>query len=174
MNHSLKPIPPNIIYTDIEPDFSSENIDHLFELDLNNDDIVDFTLSISPDIYEWLGISAISNGGIISVTPWYTNIVPLERGKEIFNLRGNTSGEIYKSGGIITSGDCNGNNEESNGCYYDWSGKNDRFLGLRINLNGQTHYGWARLSVKSPTEWLVSDYAYNATPDSPIIAGQIE
>ena len=34
-----------IIYTNIEPDFTSDNIGDSYNLDVNNDDIVDFTLS---------------------------------------------------------------------------------------------------------------------------------
>lgn len=163
----------HIIYTDIEPDFFSENGNDFYELDLNNDKIVDFTFRVNTDISVWLEIITNANGAIISVDPWYTNIVRLESDMEIFNLRGYKNGESYKSGGIIASEDCFGM-EDSGVCAYDWSGENDKYLGLRFTIKGQIHYGWARLSVKSPTQWIVSDYAFNATPNSPILAGQKE
>lgn len=169
----VEPPPPNIIYTDIEPDFNSENVEDFYELDLNRDGVVDFNLSSSSDVWEWLGINANTSGGIIAVTPWYTNIVPLEIDTEIFTPSRFFNGEYYAASGFITLGDCLGN-EDRDACYYDWSGKNDKYLGLRIVINGQKHYGWARLSVTSSTQWVISDYAYNTTPNSPILAGQKE
>ena len=34
-----------IVYTDIDPDFKSENLNDSYNLDLNNDQIIDFTVS---------------------------------------------------------------------------------------------------------------------------------
>jgi hypothetical protein len=48
-------------------------------------------------------------------------------------------------------------------------------MGVRFSVNGETHYGWIRLKVPnillSVTE--IISYAYETTPDTPIIAGQI-
>jgi hypothetical protein len=50
------------------------------------------------------------------------------------------------------------------------------YLGLQIQINGSTHYGWARLSVKQRTYYafytVVTGYAYEVTPNKPIKAGQ--
>lgn len=163
-----------IIYTDVEPDFSSEALNTSYNLDLNNDKNNDFTITL--DSYEdwgFLEIFAITYGGIISVDPWYTNCIPLENESKIYNLVGSKNGERYASGGIISVSDCVGNLGTA-GCGYDWSGKNDKYLGLRIKINGKMHYGWARMNVTSLTQWVVKDYAYNATPNMPILAGQME
>lgn len=176
----LEPIgnesPPNnesiIVYTDIEPDFTSENLNDSYNLDLNNDHIIDFTISSdSYESWEWLGIASNPNveNGIISTTPWYSHPVPLNSGKEIFNLRGYSNGESFETWGIFTVGDCFGGEQ---GCIYDWKNKVDMYLGLRFNLKGRIHYGWARLDVASVTQWVIKDYAYNATPNMPILAGQ--
>jgi hypothetical protein len=52
-----------------------------------------------------------------------------------------------------------------------------QYLGLRFTDNGAVHYGWMRLSViadvtKFPSIIVkVSGYAYEATPDTAIVAG---
>lgn len=174
-----------IMYTDIEPDFTSENLNDTYALDLNNDGIVDFTLEseqnllnwdyndpiIAPQYFLYLDSGSNDASGSISVTPWLPNPVPLDSGKEIFNLAGYTNGESYENWGFFIIGVC-GDKEES--CYQDWKDKNDKYLGLRFAKNGKIHYGWVRLDVTSATQWVIKDYAYNATPNKPILAGQKE
>ena len=59
-----------------------------------------------------------------------------------------------------------------------WKNVKARYLGLRFQIKGKTHYGWARLNV-----WWVNGngpgitatltgYAYETIPGKPIIAGQ--
>jgi hypothetical protein len=55
----------------------------------------------------------------------------------------------------------------------------NRFLGLLFRVNGETHYGWARFSVKAgfngSTPVIVATltgYAYETVPNEAIIAGQ--
>lgn len=63
-----------------------------------------------------------------------------------------------------------------NGCQYasKWCDVTDKFLGLRFDIGGNTHYGWARLDAPGSNDtstWTIKDYAYEATPDSAITAG---
>jgi len=58
-----------------------------------------------------------------------------------------------------------------------WAGVSDRFLGLRIVVNHEQHYGWARLSVKIDNKTAkitgtLTGYAYETTPNKKIIAGR--
>jgi hypothetical protein len=63
------------------------------------------------------------------------------------------------------------------GTYYFGSwGDAGQFLGVRFQINGTTHYGWARLNViilnpKHGIEALLTGYAYETQPDTPIRAG---
>jgi hypothetical protein len=51
-------------------------------------------------------------------------------------------------------------------------GKNQRFLGLRFRLADGWHHGWCRLSVdKKAGSFTIHDYAYEDTPDAPIVTG---
>ncbi|MGP0098631.1 MAG: hypothetical protein ACLPHI_16455 [Terriglobales bacterium] len=47
------------------------------------------------------------------------------------------------------------------------------YLGLSFQIDGQTYYGWAYLTVGEDTA-TVTGYAYESTPGMPIIAGQTE
>jgi len=85
-------------------------------------------------------------------------------------------------GAMISSGVStwmNGNRYQSmnwNSCNYpysNWCEVNDKYLGLRFEVGGNTYYGWARLDVgKKASNWIIKDRAYNNTPDAPIMAGE--
>ncbi|MEO6347607.1 MAG: hypothetical protein ABIO60_06825 [Aquaticitalea sp.] len=162
-----------IIYTDIEPDFASENMNDFYSLDLNNDATVDFTLTTSYD--DRLEITSSNDvNGIVAVYNLDPDILPLEINTKILNAFFSTNGEYgsYMVGGFFEIGNCFGEVEDD--CFYDWKDKNDKYLGLRFVVEGNTHYGWARLNVTNQTDWVIKDYAYNAIPYKPILAGQKE
>ncbi len=65
-----------------------------------------------------------------------------------------------------------------------WAGEGkgvkDRYLGLKFVIDGEVHYGWARLSVTlghqrqfDDVSGTLTGYAYETVPDKPIIAGRI-
>jgi hypothetical protein len=69
------------------------------------------------------------------------------------------------------------NGEDVNGvCQGPWVHANDRYLGLKFTISGETHFGWARLSVNCvyphPINALLSGYAYETVADKPIVAGE--
>jgi len=58
-----------------------------------------------------------------------------------------------------------------------WFGQTNKFLGLKFSINGQIHYGWARLSSKQgpkPCELtlLLTGYAFETVPNKTIVAGR--
>jgi hypothetical protein len=63
-----------------------------------------------------------------------------------------------------------------------WLNVTNRYLGIRFQVNGQFHYGWARLNVRSrlgsfPFAYCqifatLTGYAYETVPNTPIIAGK--
>lgn len=64
---------------------------------------------------------------------------------------------------------------EPNGEGGDWINVSDRYLGFRIFVGGQAHFGWARFNmrvVNAEVAALLTGYAYEKTPNKPIIAGQ--
>jgi hypothetical protein len=57
-----------------------------------------------------------------------------------------------------------------------WINVNSRYLGVKFTINGETHYGWARLTVqvKLPIFFTatLTGYAFETVPNKSIIAGQ--
>ncbi len=71
------------------------------------------------------------------------------------------------------------------GAFYteSWANKGDGYLGLRFQVNGETHFGWARLSVsfsggpppQRTWEAHLTGYAYETVPVQALIrAGQLK
>ena len=61
-------------------------------------------------------------------------------------------------------------------CFLPWANVKRRYLGLRISINGETHFGWARLNVSCDLRHIeisgtLTGYAYETTPNKAIIAG---
>jgi len=55
------------------------------------------------------------------------------------------------------------------------NGLKNRYLGLRFIIQGQAHFGWARLSVsKYPFAATLTGYAYETIPNKPIITGKTD
>jgi len=59
-----------------------------------------------------------------------------------------------------------------------WANVKNRYLGVRFKIKGETHYGWARLSVRVHVPLTVTatltGYAYETIANKPIIAGKTE
>jgi hypothetical protein len=54
-----------------------------------------------------------------------------------------------------------------------WAHVSDRYLGLKFVINGEFHYGWARMTVgKGFNPTLLTGYAYETIPNKPLKAGQ--
>src|SRR5712692_2892170 len=59
-----------------------------------------------------------------------------------------------------------------------WANATNQFLGLRFDFGGQTRFGWAELSVTAaarccaPVGGVLEGYAYETVPNQPILAGQ--
>jgi hypothetical protein len=57
----------------------------------------------------------------------------------------------------------------------DWINVNNRYLGLKFKIKGKTHYGWARLSVRTGRTTItgtLTGYAYETVTNCSIRAGQ--
>jgi hypothetical protein len=68
--------------------------------------------------------------------------------------------------------------DEHSGAYRfgQWINVKIRFLGFSFKINGQTHFGWARISLKQVTfcqsTGILTGYAYETVVNRTIIAGQ--
>jgi len=63
--------------------------------------------------------------------------------------------------------------------YGPWLKATDKYLGIQFSINGQAHYGWARLTVKTLIDRylnihiraILTGYAYETQPNTAILAG---
>ena len=52
-----------------------------------------------------------------------------------------------------------------------WQNVTDRFVGLSFKINGEIHYGWARMSVSPTFQVTLTGYAYESTANMPLVTG---
>jgi len=79
-------------------------------------------------------------------------------------------------GGLETMAHIKGPLSHSSSATGSWINVKNRYLGVKFKIKGQTHYGWARLSVlvKLPLTitGTLTGYAYETIPNKAIIAGK--
>lgn len=162
-----------ILYTNIDPDFAGDIGDEFF-LDLNQDAVNDFRIQQSGDN---LFIEPLSSNSILgsinfnsSSNNSYAYPFALSSGDVISS--GQTSWAAFDTQSL-NFGSYSSSSSSSSPCSYgNWCDETDKFLGLRFIVNGNTHYGWARLDAVFTNGWTVKDFAYNTIPDASIEAGQ--
>ncbi len=160
-----------VVYT---PVHQAINRHEGFAIDLNNDGIVDFrihnlfrvvteggfpyvrnfTLLVSPAD----GVQCGKDFQLAAALSSGAKIGPIEPGRDVAFLA-----DQLRTSGL--------------GTYYSgsWLNVSNRYLGLAFHIDGETHYGWARLSVRWNHKWAISaeitGYAYETEPNKPISAG---
>ncbi len=148
----------SIVYTDIIPDFNG-GVDENYFLDINNDGTNDFRV-YTVGTYVYAGPLATGNS-ILGSGVGFAYPFALSSGAEISS--GATSW-FNNSNQSLNYSSCSAGN---------WCNVTDKYLGLRFNISGNTHYGWAQLDVSSNgNSWVVKGYAYHDTPNTSILAGK--
>jgi len=154
-----------IVYTDVDPD---ETIDgSSFMLDLNGDGVIDYDI--------------IARSGPEAVRMYNT------QGNSVLgsNAGGNYNyPDVLSSGSAISSGgnfytDPNYQTLNWDACAYtnsQWcDGQVDKYVGLRFNVDGNQHYGWAKIDLPADgSSFTIKGYAFNSVPDAEISAGEGE
>jgi hypothetical protein len=149
-------------------------------IDLNNDGITDFTLSnfISscglpagpPECSEYrrqtIGVNAAPLNQVLAGYRWAP---ALPAGENI-----GPGKQFFRGASMQRCDTLNGNFSGSSG---PWRNVNSRYLGLSISVNGQTYYGWARLTVTLNPKIcnagaILTGYAYETVAGKAIAAGQ--
>jgi hypothetical protein len=152
-------------------------------LDLNHDGIVDFTVNeFNGDLgfrtSQFLSVRGKTGNRVNCETTFcatYASAAALNSGSQI--------GPVGGRHGWVEATEMAFEELTVRGfLYYDerWANVTDAYLGLRFQLNGETHYGWARFTVtfhpgipKNRT-WIaqLTGFAYETVAGKPIIAGQ--
>jgi hypothetical protein len=146
--------------------------DQLSSIDLNHDGINDFTIynRYSRSSYSYkafqLRVTADRGGAIAyGAQDIFGDLATLFiKGDKIGTRAKFDSRRVIMALRYITGGG-----------YGAWFNVKNGYLGLRFKINGQIHYGWARLNVQSNQRFRIvatlTGYAYETQPDTPIIAG---
>ncbi len=169
-----QPCQAEIIYTKahqyIDPNSS-------YSLDLNNDGITDFTITNSR--------SYIRSGAHVLYSQ-NLGVHGAGTNKVWDNFNPNSSASAMQFGQIVGPGSRFLGSGRMDKCkathssYYlsgSWGNTTWRFLGFSFSINGQTHYGWARLTTtirvgKCKSTALLTGYAYETIPGKSIEAGR--
>jgi len=145
----------------------------IYPLDLNNDGTIDFLLQHygTRTTDRMMAKEAFGNA-MLGFTRYARYVSALKKGESIGRGRGfvSTNGP---EGEIMAAYSC----PETGRCKWigQWPDVTGRYLGLKFQINGKTHYGWARISTRTKGEQItttLNGYAYETVPGKAIGAGQ--
>lgn len=141
-----------------------------YHLDLNHDRMADFTLANTHSCNTDFCVDVLSALG--------------SRGNRVEGQQG-FLGIPYafalKAGSVIGpkqlfSGMLMASSDSGQGTIGRWLNVSNGYLGLKFAINGTTHYGWARLTVKvlggATIQAILTGYAYETIANKAIIAGR--
>ena len=162
-----------VVYTDVDPDFSHPGDEVAVGLDLNNDGTFDFAIYSADSVFAsgdrvrttFVAPYGTANNAIAGETPSNYN----------YALALNTNDMIDNTLNWISASNTMAYNVDSANPYNEnWNGVTDKYLALQFNFGGSTYYGWARLDVDAIGDiWTLKDYAYESTADAGISAGTV-
>jgi hypothetical protein len=156
--------------------------DHTIPLDLNHDGIVDFGFR---DVYRRSHPYGVDHTGVLSALPGN----PANKIEGYSRTNGNYASALRAGASIglnarFTTGsnrmeeafiDTGRNRQLNSSCFSTWPSGQTRYLGLQFSVNGEVHFGWARLKVTCDALHVLATltgYAYETAANKPIIAGQ--
>ncbi len=186
------PVSGQTVYTDLDPDLGEftqyQDEDTVFQIDMNADGIVDFSFSLARYRYFSYFYSTYGNNmyvrnldGIAAEPGLLSNILVMHEGDTIdAALNWNDGTDM-----LIATAGATANTYWYSTFYNAWKGgplmdQDAEYAGVRFQIDGNIHYGWVRLSIKSnfsPDHFgnenylqaYIMDYAYNATPGEPLL-----
>jgi hypothetical protein len=154
--------------------------DGVYPLDLNHDGVVDFLILQATSGYqpsnalfakEAAGNAVLGYTGFVS---WVNFASALKRGAWIgppTNPR-----QRFVDGGYLGEGMASFYaTDEGFRSAGPWLGNKHGYLGLKFQIRGETHYGWARLHVRADPRSIIAtltEYAYETVANKGIGAGQ--
>jgi hypothetical protein len=174
-----EPAAAEIIYTPSNiPMALPFNNGALTQFDINNDGVPDFVFSNFSYFSHGLGAA------YLKITPDQSAneiVGVLISGQKQVTAAGLPPGEVvgpkanFQSSptGLVMGGVFFGST--SNHASGSWLTVETAFLGLKFVVNGEAHYGWARIKLVSPGAYnsaSIYGYAYESVPNQAIVTGQ--
>jgi hypothetical protein len=145
----------------------------VYDLDLNHDGTIDFLIQelndgAYPSSNALFADEALGN----AVLGFRHNASALQQGESIGPNQKFVAGGYNGEAMVTITHATTGGTSHVHGL---WVNVKDGYLGLKFEIHGQTHYGWARLSVTRHFFHItatVTGYAYETVPNQAITAGQ--
>lgn len=149
---------------------------HDYPLDLNHDGVTDFYFHAS---FMCTSFCEYIEGGI--------TIEPAHSSNEAWGFEVRDQGYAYAlppgtvigpkgkflaGNEIMMTGGYDAGTNSVGSCDGPWTNKQNAYLGLKFDIQGETHYGWARLSTtclkNGESEAVLTGYAYESVANRPI------
>jgi hypothetical protein len=147
-----------VIYTDIDPDFVG-GLGDSFAIDFDGDTFDDVTILQSNNgNYELVQANTTGPNGVVANSNGYLYASNLAYGTPIDGALTFYSGGASFCAGVGYAGSA-------------FCGEGEAYLGVRFDVSGDTHYGWVRVDIADSSNFTVLGYAFEATPDTAINAG---
>lgn len=177
---AAKPAASEIVYTPTDVRVGSGNV----TFDLNQDGIPDFNIGqhsqrFLGSIGSWSTLQRVTLGGNVGASAIFSNgsaaVLPsgatIGSGQKFRNVNTQRAPMMSATRLVDTSG------SSINFAQGNWKNAKERYLGLKFTINGQVHYGWARMTVRyinaKRIHAILLGYAYETNPGQSILAGQI-
>lgn len=186
-----------IVYHDVNPDVTFNTGDSL-AIDIDNDATADYYIKhmFSVNSSFSYGTVGTSFNRQLFMAPLVTGNMQMgSDGWKSWNWYGsalNLNDPIGASGAWVCAGGVDprsrvffgtefgydvtygGNPYTGGGIYGNFGDGNDHYMGIKFQIGANTHYGWVRVNVLADvTSMTLKDWAYNATADEQILAGQM-
>ena len=166
----------DVVYTDVNPDTLATNSNPMIELDIDGNGQPDLAVAVYSTTY---GGFQIQYAGVYPATGNYVagNIQILYGSSYIFNAKDFAAGQMLHNGVGWNSVDGSysyGLLGVNAGIYSagSWLNETDKYMGLKIQINGSTHFGWVRMDLNQACDQLtVKGFAFEDFPETPIITG---
>lgn len=167
-----QPCEAKIIYTNANQTIGTNGI---YALNLTPDGIIDFLIqergaTFSSSGYNGLEVKeAFGNGvqGGHGLAAALSQGAPIGPGQQFINSTGSNGEVMFNAACSI---------EEGCSTIGKWRGANSLYLGLKFQIRGETHYGWARLTVEVGRDHGITaqltGYAFETIPNKGLKAGQ--
>jgi hypothetical protein len=157
-----------IVYTQ-----TTTTINSTYALDLNHDGVTDFDIEFCDCLPHGFILQVglgVPGNLVLDQAPLTGEAAALLRGAAIGPKQAFTANTSGYGGVFMALDSAYGTNSFSNG---PWVGVKNRFLGLKFLINGEVHYGWARLTVAKHVDRVVlTGYAYETIANKSLQAGQ--
>jgi hypothetical protein len=147
----------------------------VIQFDINGDGVPDFGLS--NHIYEFAGAPPLGD-----FSSWL-KVIPAQAGNEVWAVssRKDQCAAAVRAGLNIDNArpfkpealimvEAVGNYTNGRSSHCPWHGAHPPYLGLKFLINGEIHYGWARVATAERTATLTG-FAYETIPNKSIAAG---